>query len=74
MHMVTMPYFTPRRFISRKIVAVNFAPGAAQRMPQRDGAAVDVQRFDVQAHLAYDGQSLYGKGLIQFHQPDVFER
>ena len=25
MHMVTMPYFTCRRFISRKIVAVSFA-------------------------------------------------
>src|SRR6202050_5771639 len=35
-----------------------FGAGASQRMAQRDGAAVDVDPFDIEARFADDGQRL----------------
>ena len=51
MHIETTPYFTPRRFISWSERGGQLGAGAAQRVAERDGAAVDVDLVDVDAEL-----------------------
>ena len=73
MHIVTMPYFALRRFISRRIVAVSFAPVQPERMPERDRAAVGIHLLRIEARLANHGQRLHGEGLVQLDHADVVQ-
>ena len=45
--------------------------GAAQRMAERDGPAVDIDDILVQVQFADDGERLRRKGLVQFDQADI---
>ena len=45
--------------------------GAAQRMAERNGAAVDVHLLGIETERANDGQRLCGKSLIQLDDADV---
>ena len=71
MHIVTTPYRPPRRFSSRSSVAVMPRAGDAQRMAERDGAAVRVHLRPVEAQLADAVQRLRGEGLVQLEDVDV---
>ena len=51
-----------------------FSAGAAERMAERDGAAVDVDAGGIETERADDGQDLRGEGLVQFDEVDVVER
>ena len=48
-------------------------PGAAhaERVAERDRAAVDVHALLVEAEVAHDGEALRGEGLVQLDQVDV---
>ncbi len=48
--------------------------GAAERVAERDGAAVDVQAIGIDVEFAEAGQDLHGEGLVQFDEIDVLER
>src|SRR5215813_23715 len=50
-----------------------FRARAAERVAERDRAAVDVQPFEIEIQLLYDRQSLGGEGLVEFYQIDLFE-
>src|SRR5687767_4666410 len=51
-------------------------PGAghAERMSERDGAAVDVDPVAVQAELLLDRQVLRRKRLVDFNEVDIVQR
>src|SRR5439155_26666166 len=46
--------------------------GAAERVPERDRAAVHVGGLMREPQFAHDGQRLHGEGLVEFDQADVF--
>ena len=45
--------------------------GAAERVAEGDGASVDVNTLRVEAEFADDGESLRGKGFVEFDEADV---
>ena len=47
-------------------------PGAAERVAERNGPAVDVDDARVDAEVVHDGEALRGKRFVEFEQPDVF--
>ncbi len=49
-----------------------FRAGAAQRMAERDGAAVGIHAIEIQTGLANHGQRLHREGFVQFDDADVF--
>ena len=63
-HIVTIPYRALRAFISWRSVAVKFCAGAAERMAERDGSAIDVDFFLVQVESPNDGEDLRGEGFV----------
>src|ERR1035437_1652187 len=48
--------------------------GAAERMAERDGAAVDVDLGKIKAEHLDDGERLRGERLVQLDQVDIVER
>src|SRR5579872_226727 len=48
--------------------------GRAQRMPQCNGSAVDVNFISIKAQLFLDCEILRGEGFIDFDQVNVVER
>ncbi len=50
-----------------------FRSGAAQRMPQRNGASVHVHPLRIEPQFANDRQRLRSKRLVQFDQPDLVQ-
>ena len=70
-HMVTIPYRALRRFISCMMRRRQLGPGAAQRMPQRDRAAVDIHLAPDPARLLDHGQRLRGESFVQLDQVDL---
>src|SRR4051794_2771303 len=51
--------------------AEDHAAGSAQRMAHGDGAAVDVDLLEVQAHVADEPQHHRGERLVDLHQVEV---
>ena len=74
-HIVTIPYFAFRRFISCSRLGGQLRAGAAQRMPQRDRAAIDIHAVHrIQAQSLDHGQRLRREGFVQFDQVDLVQR
>ena len=73
MHMVTMPYFTLRRSISRRIVAVSFAPVHPSGCPSAMAPPLTLTRSAFRPDFANHGQRLHSEGLVQFDEADVIE-
>lgn len=48
--------------------------GAADRVAQRDGAAVDVQTFRVKSEFAIAGDDLGCEGFVQLDEIDLVQR
>jgi hypothetical protein len=68
--MVTIPYRAFRRCISRRIVAVSFAPVQPRGWPER-WPAVHVGALRIDADLPQNGQRLYGERFVQLDDFDV---
>src|SRR5579884_1697394 len=49
-------------------------PRAAQRMPQRDGAAVRICLPRIESRLAHDCERLHREGFVEFQHGDIVER
>src|SRR5438132_1634476 len=51
-----------------------FRAGAAERMPECDGASVDVETLGIDRQLAETGEHLRGKRLVQLDEIDLIQR
>src|SRR5581483_1335140 len=72
---------TERRYPALQIASLQrveerrqHAPAArADRVPERHGAAVDVDLRGIDLQLVQDGNRLHGKRFVQLEEVDVFE-
>src|SRR3954470_9688114 len=48
-------------------------PAHAERMAERDRAAIDVHLVAIEAELFFDGEILPGEGFVDFDEVDVLE-
>ena len=70
-------YHAVPRFAARHLAQQRgreLGSGAAQRMAERDGSAVDVDFRRVDSKHLDDGERLSGKGFVQFDDVDLFQR
>ena len=74
MHRVARPFLASRRCISYSRVTSTRAPGRADRMAERDGAAVDVDLRGIPAEVLVDRAGLGGEGLVGLDQVEVVGR
>jgi len=63
MHILAAPFAAPRLRISCSRVVMMRAPGAAERVPDRDRATVHVDPLRVKLELVDDGHRLRGERL-----------
>ena len=73
-HIVTMPYFALAALHFLQQRGGELGARAAQRMPQRDGAAVHVHLGQVEAQHLDHGQRLRRERLVQLDQVDLVQR
>ena len=73
MQSVASPRRAPRRFISCSEGGRDPRAGGADRVAERDGAAVHVQALGVEAQLAVAGQHLGREGLVHLDEVEVVE-
>ena len=72
-HIVTMPYARPRRLHLAQDRGGQLGARAAQRMAQRDRAAVHVDALRIHAGFADHRQRLHGERLVQLDHVDVVQ-
>ena len=73
-HIVTMPYRACRRCISYRIDRRQLGARAAQRMAERDGAAVDVQPFRIDRQLLQAREHLRRERLVELDEVHLLDR
>src|SRR6185312_6275091 len=69
-------YHAPARLAALELVdhgGQQLGAGAAERMAQGDGPAVDVDLVGIEVGLGDDRQRLGGEGLVELDQGDVVE-